>query len=287
MEEIKELGILAGNRNLPFVVAEQARKAGIQRIIAVGVTGETDPNLEQLVDEMVWIKMGQLNKMIHAFSDRNIRHCVMAGQIAPSNLFHLRPDIRCFKALLKIKKRNAHTLFGAIGDELAKDGVTLISAVPWLEPVMPGEGFVAGAPPTEQIKEDAAYGFEIAKAISKLEIGQTVVIKEGTTLAVEGWEGTDACIARGAELSGGKGAVVVKVARLNHDMRFDIPCIGLKTIELCKGKGIIAIGFEAHKTLLLDQPDVCTLAKKIGLTLMSLHEAQKSSGDSAKEQPVG
>lgn len=273
IESIKQLGILAGNRNLPFVVVEQARKAGVEKIVAVGFVGETDPALANLVDDFVWIKVGQLNKMIRALTDRGIRQCVMAGQIAPSNLYQVRPDLRGIMTLMRLKKRNAHTIFGAIGEELAKDGVTLISAVPWLTPVMPGENFHAGAKVSSQTRDDALYGFEIAKAISKLEIGQTVVVKEGTTLAVEGWEGTDACIARGAELSGGKGAVVVKVARLNHDMRFDIPCVGLKTIENCRGKGICAIAFEAHKTLLLDQPHVCTLAKKLGISLMSLSEA--------------
>ena len=198
-----------------------------------------------------------------------VKYCVMAGQVAPSNLFHIRPDLRGVMILMKLKKRNAHTIFGAIGDELEKEGITLISAVPWLRPVMPGEGFTAGVIPSDQVRSDAEYGFEIAKAISKLEIGQTVVVKEGTTLAVEGWEGTDACISRGGELSGGKGAVVVKVARLNHDMRFDIPCVGMKTLENCKGKGICAIVFEANKTLLLDQPEICSYAKKIGITLMS------------------
>ena len=142
---------------------------------------------------------------------------------------------------------------------------------------MPGEGFTAGVTPSDQVRSDAEYGFEIAKAISKLEIGQTVVVKEGTTLAVEGWEGTDACISRGGELSGGKGAVVVKVARLNHDMRFDIPCVGMKTLENCKGKGICAIVFEANKTLLLDQPEICSYAKKIGITLMSYPKHARNS----------
>jgi DUF1009 family protein len=273
MDKIKKLGILAGNRNLPFVVAEQARKAGVEYLVAVAFEGETDPSLASLVDEIVWIKVGQLNKMIHALTDREIDRCVMAGQVAPSNLFKVRPDLRGVMTLMRLKKRNAHTIFGAVGDELAKEGVTLISAVPWLTPVMPAEGFLAGAKPTQQIFDDAEYGYQIAKAISKLEIGQTVVVKEGTTLAVEGWEGTDACILRGAELSGGKGAVVIKVARHNHDMRFDIPCVGMKTLENCKGRGVIGIVFEAYKTLLLDQPQICDFAKKIGITLMSYGKA--------------
>jgi len=270
--EIEELGIIAGSKSLPFVVAHQAHQSGIKRVVAVGFDGETDPALEKEVDELVWVKFGQLNKTIHALSDRGIRYCVMAGQIAPSNLYKVRPDIRGIMALMKIKVRNAHTLFGAMGDELAKDGITLISAVPWLGPVMPGENFLAGAKPSQQVLDDAAYGFGVAKEVSRLDIGQTVVVKEGTVLAVEGWEGTDACIARGAELSGGKGAIVIKVAKKDHDMRFDIPCIGLKTLEKLKSggiKGVTAIVFEANKTLLLDQPDVCDLAKKMGIVLMS------------------
>ncbi|MBR6464404.1 MAG: UDP-2,3-diacylglucosamine diphosphatase LpxI [Verrucomicrobia bacterium] len=269
MEEIKELCIIAGNRNLPFVVAEQARKAGMERITAIAFDGETDPRISEAVDEIRWVKVGQVSKTLRAMKDMGVKYCVMAGQVAPSNLFHVRPDLRGVMILMKLKKRNAHTIFGAIGDELEKEGITLISTVPWLKPVMPGEGFTAGVTPSDQVRSDAEYGFEIAKAISKLEIGQTVVVKEGTTLAVEGWEGTDACISRGGELSGGKGAVVVKVARLNHDMRFDIPCVGMKTLENCKGKGICAIVFEANKTLLLDQPEICSYAKKIGITLMS------------------
>ena len=269
MEEIKEQCIIAGNRNLPFVVAEQARKAGMERITAIAFDGETDPRMSEVVDEIAWVKVGQVSKTLRAMKDMGVKYCVMAGQVAPSNLFHVRPDLRGVMILMKLKKRNAHTIFGAIGDELEKEGITLISAVPWLKPVMPGEGFTAGVTPSDQVRSDAEYGFEIAKAISKLEIGQTVVVKEGTTLAVEGWEGTDACISRGGELSGGKGAVVVKVARLNHDMRFDIPCVGMKTLENCKGKGICAIVFEANKTLLLDQPEICSYAKKIGITLMS------------------
>ncbi|MBR4248889.1 MAG: UDP-2,3-diacylglucosamine diphosphatase LpxI [Verrucomicrobia bacterium] len=274
MEEIKELCIIAGNRNLPFVVAEQARKAGMERITAIAFDGETDPRMSETVDEIRWVKVGQVSKTLRAMKDMGVKHCVMAGQVAPSNLFHIRPDLRGVMILMKLKKRNAHTIFGAIGDELEKEGITLISAVPWLRPVMPGEGFTAGVTPSDQVRSDAEYGFEIAKAISKLEIGQTVVVKEGTTLAVEGWEGTDACISRGGELSGGKGAVVVKVARLNHDMRFDIPCVGMKTLENCKGKGICAIVFEANKTLLLDQPEICSYAKKIGITLMSFSKPE-------------
>src|SRR5262245_10095373 len=172
--------------------------------------------------------------MIEAFASRGVKHCVMAGQIAPKNLFDVRPDLRAMALLFRLKEKNAHTIFGAIGDELKKDGVELIEATPWLRPLMPDTGFVMGPKLSNEERSDIEFGHNIAKEVSKLEIGQTVVVKDGTVLAVEGFEGTDRCLARGGELSGkGGGAVAVKVAKLNHDMRFDIPCIGPQTFETC------------------------------------------------------
>ena len=141
---IDSLGIIAGNRSLPLVLAEQARSLGVKRLVAVGFDGETEPGLASLVDEIVWLKVGQLSKMVAAFTGRGIKHCVMAGQIAPKNLFDLRPDLRALGLLFRLKEKNAHTLFGAIADELRKDGVELIAATPWLKPLMPASGFHLG-----------------------------------------------------------------------------------------------------------------------------------------------
>jgi DUF1009 family protein len=266
----KELGIIAGNRSLPLAFAREARAAGVEKLVAVGFEGETNPDLAKLVDEIVWLKVGQLNKMIDAFSTRGIAQCVMVGQIAPKNLFDLRPDFRAMGLLLRLKEKNAHTIFGAIADELKKEGVELISAMPWLTSQMPAVGFRIGAISAEQ-EEDLAFGFKIAKEVSRLEIGQTVVVKEGTVLAVEGFEGTDKCLLRGGELAASKGgAIAVKVAKANHDLRFDLPCIGDRTIETCARAGIVALGFEAGRTILLEQADVGRLCQKHNIALAAL-----------------
>ena len=168
------LGLIAGNRSLPLEFARQARAAGVKRLVAVAFENETDPALAQLVDEIVWLKVGQLSKMISAFTDRGIKQCVMVGQIAPKNLFDLRPDLRAMGLLLRLKEKNAHTIFGAIADELKKDGVELIEATPWLKPLMPQTGFQLGPKLSDEQKADVEFGFRIAKEISRLEIGQTV-----------------------------------------------------------------------------------------------------------------
>jgi DUF1009 family protein len=264
------LGIIAGNRSLPLALAREARAAGVPRLVAVAFEGETNPDLAGLVDEIVWLKVGQLEKMIDAFTSRGISQCVMVGQIAPKNLFNLRPDLQAMGLLLRLKEKNAHTIFGAIADELKKEGVELISAMPWLTSQMPAPGFHIG-PLTPEQKQDLAYGFKIAKEVSRLEIGQTVVVKEGTALAVEGFEGTDKCLQRGGELAGGKGgAIAVKVAKANHDLRFDLPCIGDRTIETCARAGISALGFEAGRTILLEQAEVEKLCEKHNIALAAL-----------------
>src|SRR5258708_4962233 len=262
-DSIEALGIIAGNRSLPLLFARQARSMGVKRLVAAGFDGETDPGLVSLVDEIVWLKVGQLSKLISAFKDRGIKRCVMAGQIAPKNLFDLRPDLRAMAMLLRLKEKNAHTIFGAIADELRKDGVELIEALPWLQPLMPGIGFHLGPKLSAEQQADIRFGLRIAKETSRLEIGQTVVVKDGTVLAVEGFEGTDKCLARGGELAGREGgAVAVKVAREKHDLRFDIPCLGPQTLETCAAARIGALAFEAGKSLLLEQEACEQLARK-------------------------
>jgi UDP-2,3-diacylglucosamine hydrolase len=267
------LGIIAGNRSLPLLLARQAREMGIKKLVAVGFKGETDPELASLVDELVWLKVGQLSKLIEAFKSRQIRHCVMAGQIAPKNLFDIRPDFRGIFLLLRLKEKNAHTIFTAIGEELKKDGIELIPALPWLEPLMPRADFHLGPPLSPEQKADATFGYRIAKEISRLEIGQTVVVKNGTVLAVEGFEGTDECLKRGGELAGKKGgAVAVKVAKSNHDMRFDIPCVGPATLETCAAARIAVLVLEAGAGLVLEQEKTAQLARDHRICLTTTRE---------------
>ncbi len=265
------LGLIAGNRSLPLLFAKQARQMGVNRLVAVAFQGETDPALASIVDEIVWVKVGQLSKMIAAFTDRGVKRCVMVGQIAPKTLYEVRPDLRAMALLFRLKEKNAHTIFGAVAEELLKDGVELIEATPWLKPLMPAAGFHLGPKISDAQRSDVAFGYRIAKEISRLEIGQTVLVKDGTVLAVEAFEGTDKCLSRGGELAGKEGgAVAVKVAKENHDLRFDIPCIGPVTIETCVTARIAVLAFEAGKSLLLEPETCARIAQKHRLCVTTI-----------------
>lgn len=260
---IESLGMIAGNRSLPLVFAREARRQGVKRLVAVAFEGETEAELGSLVDEIVWLRVGQLSKLIGVFTERGIGHCVMVGQIAPKNLYEVRPDLRAVGVLLRLRERNAHTIFGAIADELKGEGVELVEATPWLGRLMPGSGFRLGPKLSAGQRADVEFGYRIAKEVSRLEVGQLVLVKEGTVLAVEAFEGTDRCLARGGELAGPSGgAVAVKVAKEKHDLRFDIPCLGPQTLETCAAGRIGALAFEAGKSLLLEQEACEGLARK-------------------------
>ena len=259
---INSLGIIAGSRELPLTIAKEARRQGIPKIIAVAFQNETSTEIETIVDEVEWIRVGQLSRLIKAFKKNNIHHCVMAGQIAPKNLFNFLPDLKTASMLYRLKERNAQTIFGAVGDELAKAGITLISALPWLGESILDKHFHIGPKLSKQQLEDVSLGFHLAKEVARLQIGQSVVVKEGTVLSVEGFEGTDECLIRGGDLAGPKGgAIAVKVARDNHDMRFDIPCIGRRTLESCARSAIAVLAVETSKTILLEREEVQSLCK--------------------------
>jgi len=268
---IASLGLIAGNRSLPLEFARQARAAGVKHLVAVAFEKETDPALASLVDDIVWLRVGQLAKLISAFTQRGVKQCVMVGQIAPQHLFDLRLDLRAAGLLLRLRERNAHTIFSAIADELKKDGVDLLDARPWLKPLMPGAGFHLGPRLSPARQADVDFGFRIAKEVSRLEIGQMVVVRNGTVLAVEGFEGTDQCLARGGGLAGKEGgAVAVKVAKFNHDMRFDIPCVGAGTLATCAAAKISVLALEADKTLLLEQKACEQVARENKLSLVAV-----------------
>lgn len=269
-DPISPLGIIAGSKALPLMLARQARASGVAKIVAIAFEGETDPGIKEVVDEVVWLRVGQLDKLIKGFTDRGVTRCVMAGQIAPNSLFDLRPDLRAMGMLLRLKEKNAHTIFAAIGEELGKDGVELVEATPWLVPLMPKTGFHIGPKLSDDERSDIAFGLRIAKEISRLEIGQIVVVKNGTVLAVEGFEGTDACLARGGKLAGKNGgAVAVKVAKEGHDMRFDIPCIGARTVQTCADSGVSILALEPEKTLVLEEEIVRELCRKHGIAIVT------------------
>ncbi|HEX2749905.1 MAG TPA: UDP-2,3-diacylglucosamine diphosphatase LpxI, partial [Verrucomicrobiales bacterium] len=217
-------------------------------------------------DEIEWMRVGQLSRLIKFFRRLGITRAVMVGQIAPKNLFDLRPDFRTLVMLARLKERNAESLFGGIAKELEKDGITLLPATVFLEEDMAVAGHLAG--PVRKPKEmaDIEFGLKIARETSRLDIGQTVVVRRGTVLAVEAFEGTNECIRRGGAL--GKGmATVVKVSKPGQDMRFDVPVVGRHTIETAAEAGIRIIAVEAGKTLILEKAEVFRQCSECGVTL--------------------
>ena len=215
MDALNTLGIIAGNGVYPRLLADAARRAGVKRIVAAAFTDETDDRLAVKVDEIHWMRVGQLGKLIACFRAAGVTDAIMAGQIAPKNLFDLRPDWKTLLLLARLKRRNAESIFAAIGDELARATITLLPATSFLEDCLAPAGLIAGRKLTRREEEDVALGFEIAREISRLDIGQTVIVKNGTVLAVEGFEGTNETIKRGGAL-GGRNAIMIKVAKPNQ-----------------------------------------------------------------------
>ncbi len=262
------LGIIAGNGVYPRLLADAARKVGVKKIVAAAFTDETDPALTQHVDLIEWMRVGQLNRLLKFFRDQDVHHAIMAGQIAPKNLFDLRPDWKALLLLGKLKQRNAESIFAVIADELSKVKVDLLSATTFLEASLAPPGLIAGPKLSRREEEDVDFGWKIAKDIAGLDIGQTVIVKNGTVVAVEAFEGTNDAIQRGGALAR-KDAIMVKVAKPNQDMRFDVPVIGVETIGIAAEAKIRVIAIEAQKTLLLERDAIVDLAERAKISVVA------------------
>lgn len=267
-ERTAPLGLIAGNKRYPFLVVSAARREGVKRICAVAFENETDPALAKEVDEIAWLRVGQLGRMVKTLRGWGVHRAIMAGQIAPKNLFDFRPDFRALLLLAKLRERNAETIFGAIADELAAADVTLLPATTYLEELLPAPGHLAGPKLGRTGENDAEFGMRIARETSRLDIGQSVVVKKGTVLAVEAFEGTDECVKRGGALGRG-GATLCKVSKPQQDFRFDVPVIGPRTLEAAAESGVGAIVIEAHRTLLLEREQLFALAKEKRISIVA------------------
>ncbi len=267
----RTIGVIAGRGIYPqtFVTAAKNQSEPI-RLVVAAVINETEPTLVEQVDSSDWFRVGQLGKMIKFFKKQKVTEAVMVGQITPKNLFDLRPDMRTMMLLARVKERNAETLFGGIADELAKDGITLLPATTFLDDLLPGEGLVFGPALKEKAMDDARYGFRIAKETSRLDIGQTVVVRRGTVLAVEAFEGTNECIRRGGKLGQGKDVTLAKVSKPKQDFRFDVPVVGPDTIRNCAESGVGVIAIEANKTLMLGAEEVKALCQQHKISVVAI-----------------
>lgn len=263
------LGLIAGSGAYPELVIQEARKAGVLHVALAAFEGETSFKLADQADSVRWLRVGQLNAMLHFFKEQNVTHTLMAGQIAPKRLFDLRPDWKALLLLAKLKKRNAETIFGAIGDLLNQHHMPLLPAIWCMEKHLAPLGWIAGprlSKAPKWLAEAIEFGWPIAKKIAEMDIGQTIVVKKGTVMAVEGFDGTDSTLERGGRLAG-EGGVAIKLTKPGQDFRFDVPVIGLCTIESAVSAKLSAIVCEAKKTLLLQQEELRELASKHGVVL--------------------
>lgn len=266
------IGIIAGNGRFPLLAMKEARAQGY-RVVLCAVQDEASPVLEKMADACRWVKIGQLGKMAQFFRSEGVHEALMAGKIEKVRLFqeNVRPDLSMVKVLFKAKDFKDDSLLAGIADYLHGQGVDLLDSTVFMKHALPPAGVLGSKKPGREILEDIAFGFEIAKASAGLDIGQTAVVKKKAVLAIEAIEGTDAAIVRGGRLGNGK-VTVVKVAKPNQDMRFDVPAVGLGTLRALTEARAAAFAFEAGKTIFLDQGEFIKGANKQGIVVFGVEK---------------
>jgi len=262
------LAVIAGRGAYPFLLAQSARAQGVKRIVAIAFRRETDSRIEEVADEVRWVRLGQLAPLLEAARTSGAKHLVMAGQVRPTHLFRVRIDRTGLEFLRSLPQKNAHTVFGAFADRIRDLGLDVLPAHAFMEEHMPPPGLLSRRVPTPEEEQDIELGRRLAEGTSGLEIGQTVVVKQGTILAVEALEGTDETIRRAARL-GRAGIVIVKIAKEHHDMRFDIPVIGMRTMKLLRRVRAAVLAVEARRAILLERAKVIEAADAMGLCLLA------------------
>lgn len=270
MSEIpKNLILIAGRGDYPLLLARAARRQGVERIDVVAFRGETRREIESIADGVTWCNPCALADLLAAISASSASRAVMVGQINPKNLFRVRMDKALMDLLKALPVKNAHTIFGSIVDEIQKTGVILLPASVFMQDYMPAAGLLTARAPDGRELNDIRIGRRVIKDTSHLDIGQTVVVKDGMILAVEAFEGTDQAIRRGGKL-GGKGAVAVKVPKVGHDMRFDIPVIGSRTLTSLRKARVSCLALEVGGAILLEKEKLIQQADSMGLAITVL-----------------
>jgi len=279
------LGLIAGNGRFPFLVLDAARGAG-HDVTVIALEEETFPELAELaarppVAPMHWISIGQLGACISALKAARVERAVMAGQVKHTKLFDVRPDWTLGRVLMRLATRNTDSIIAGVADILRDEGIELIDSTAFLGPLMAREGTLTRRPPTDEEREDLAFGCRVADIIAGLDIGQMVVVKSAAVVAVEAMEGTDAVIARAGQLAG-PGACVVKVAKPNQDMRFDVPVVGVSTIEAMRAAGATALSVDAGKTLMIDGEAVVKAADAAGISIVGRAQSNHENHETTK-----
>jgi len=275
-------GLIAGNGRFPFLVAEGAKRAGASLSIAA-IREETDPQIERLAEAVTWVGIGQLGKMIRFFKDQGVEQAIMAGQVKHVQIFSRAvPDARMLKMLLKLPRRNTRSLIGAVADELALEGIQLIDSTYFLRDSLPKAGPLTKRKPDTRERQDIEYGLEIAQELARLDLGQTIVVRGKACVAIEAMEGTDETIRRAGQLTRAEKVrgkmlsltsgqlTVVKVAKPDQDMRFDVPVVGVPTIESMLEGGATCLCISAGKTLMFDPEEMVSLADKNRIAIVAV-----------------
>ncbi len=262
-------GLIAGNGRFPFLVLDGARRAGADVAVAA-IKEETDSEIERVAESLTWVGIGQLNKMIRFFKREGVEKAIMAGQVKHVQIFSSAiPDLRMLKMLLRLPRRNTDALIGAVAGELASEGIELIDSTYFLQHLLPQPGNLTKRKPDSREQGDIDYGLEVAQEIARLDLGQTIVVRAKACVAIEAMEGTDATVRRAGGLARGR-LTVVKVAKPDQDMRFDVPVVGIPTIETMIEAGATCLCIAAGKTLMFDREEMIRLAEKSDIAVVAV-----------------
>lgn len=260
-------GLIAGNGDFPFLVLEGARIRGIEMTV-IAIREEASPQLERHASRLHWVSLGELSRTIDLLHKEGVKQAVMAGQVKHNKIFSsIRPDWKLAKVLLKLPSKNTDSLIGAVASVLAEEGIELVNSTAFLGNLLPKEGVLTKRAPDGQESDDIDYGRGVAHKIAALDLGQTVVVSDRACVAIEAMEGTDETIQRAGRIAAGKRIVVVKVSKPSQDMRFDVPVVGLRTIEVMREVGATALALDAGKTLLFDREKLIAAANQAGIAI--------------------
>ncbi len=269
-ESERRYGLIAGNGRFPFLVLDGARRRGIEMVVAA-IREETSPEIERQARIVRWLGVGQLGHLIEFFREHGVTHAVLAGQVKHVQIFGpALPDWRMLKLLMRLPRKNTNSLIGAVVAELEREGIQVVDSTLFVPELLAPEGVLTARAPSSAEMEDLRYGLEIAREIARLDLGQTIAVKDRAVVAIEAMEGTDATIRRAASLLRGRPFVVVKVARPHQDMRFDVPVIGAPTIQTMIECRATALAITARKTLLMDRTELLALANRHGIAVLAV-----------------
>ena len=275
-------GLIAGNGRFPFLVLEAARSQGIEMAV-IALREEASPELESIAKRLHWVSLGELSRTLDLLHQEGVTRAVMAGQVKHTKIFSsIRPDWKLAKLIFSLPRQNTDSLIGAVARVLEDEGIQLVDSTIFLKPLLPDAGVLTRRAPDSRESADIAYGREIARHVAGLDLGQTVVISDRACVAVEAMEGTDETIDRAARLTAGKPLVVVKVAKPRQDMRFDVPVVGLRTVEIMRRSHATALAIDACRTLLFDRARLVEAADEAGIAIEAFApDAQPSGPQSA------